>query len=83
MKTLNIKSLILGAIVATSIIILTGSKSDNPDNIKFVAMPAGFGIYNQETKTLHYYTFMLGTLRKTPTASFKVSDDGASLTEIK
>ena len=85
MKTIDIKSLLIGAIAASSIIVLTSSnyQTEDNNNIQFVASAAGTGIYNSQTKTLYMYKMWNANLNPKPHEVFKVAADGSYLTAIK
>jgi hypothetical protein len=84
MKTIDTRSLFLGAVATLLIMALSGSRpADDADPITFIASPAGAGIYNKQTKTLYMYSMMMGNLKTRPNAIYKVSEDGSGLTEIK
>lgn len=84
MKNLDIKSLLLGVLACIITIALTSNKAvENNDNIEFVSSPAGLAIYNKETRNLYMYKMWNGNLKSSPGEVFKVSEDGASLAEVK
>ena len=86
MKTINLKSLLLGVVAAFLIIIMLSARAPEPtSNFEFVATHSGVGIYNKDTKTLYMYVGvgMAGALSTKPPIMYKVADDGASITAIK
>jgi len=83
MKTLNLKSLLIGAATTLVVIALAGNKPDDADNLQFIASPAGCGIYNTQTKTLYLYKMWMNNMKGHPSQTFKVAADGSSLTEVK
>ena len=84
MKTIDIKSLLIGALTALLIITLTSGKPNDNNALKFVPSATGMGIYNEQTNILYLYrAWNRVKIDDTPIQVFKVAEDGASLTEIK
>ena len=83
MKIIDTKSLLLGILATSLVLILTSGKTiENDNNIDFVPCPTGTAIYNKTTKTLFLYgaTFGGGVQEK-PNRIYKVAEDGSSLTK--
>lgn len=84
MKTINYKSMLLGASGILLLLTLTSGKlQQSSDNITFLSTPTGVGIYNKSSKTIYLYkvTGMSVGIQETPTNVYKVADDGSSLTK--
>lgn len=84
MKTIDKKSILIGAFATILFLSLTSSKkSDTDTNFEFVTLSTGLGIYDKSANLLHMYKMPYLYLDKNPYASYIINDNGASLTEIK
>lgn len=84
MKTIDMKSVVIGGLIAIfGFALISSTPLDENDSIEFVPHPGGIGIYNQQSKTLYLYKMWNLKLAETPYQTFTVSDDGKTLEEIK
>ena len=84
MKTIDMKSLLLGVLATSLVLTLTSGKiSENEDNIDFVASPSGVGIFNKGTRTLYMYRIGYGaaSINQKPDHIYAVAEDGSGLTK--
>jgi len=86
MKTIDTKSLLLGACLTALTFILTSSKTSSEEsNIELYTRLSWTYVYNKQTKILYQYGCN-GTQRKIdekPECLYKVAADGSSLTMSK
>jgi hypothetical protein len=84
MKTIDTKSLLLGAIATCLVFLLSSGKMpEQNDNISFVSSPTGVGIYNKTTRTIYLYKLTFGGLGlvEKPSNIYEVMNEGSSLTK--
>ena len=82
MKTVDTKSLLLGVLGSLLFISLSSSKnSEHENDMDFIGSPNSVGIYNKTTKTIYLYkvnSVGIG-MQESPSAVYKVGDDGSRL----
>lgn len=84
MKTIDIKSLMIGALAAILIIALTSSAPNEESPIQFVGSSAGLGIWNKQTQILYLYKMLPGgNMKREPSEIFKIEEGGARLKDIE
>ena len=80
MKTLDTKSLILGACATLLIISLTSSKTtETSNNLETVGYPGGLGVFNKDTRMLYLYQYRISGLSNKPEHTYFVASDGSNL----
>jgi len=85
MKTIDTKSVLLGATLSLVLLTLTSGKtsSDNSD-LQIFTRGERTSFFNKQTKTIYEYnrTFK-GLITETPENTYKVAEDGSSIKVIK
>jgi hypothetical protein len=80
MKTIDIKSVFLGIIITTGIIVLISGKSQVvEDEFQIVPTSLGFNVYNKKTKLLYQYIHAGTKLRSKPENIYKIAPDGSEI----
>lgn len=85
MKTIDTKSLLLGAILSILVLTLTSGKTSSDNNeIQIFTKELYTYIFNKQTNTIYQYgkTFK-GLITETPEITYKVAADGSSVNIIK
>ena len=82
MKTIDTRSLLLGAALSVLFLTLTSSKtSSDIDDLEIFARGATVDVFNKKTNTIYEYDFnMKGKISNTPLRTYKISTDGSSIT---
>ncbi len=84
MKTIDTNSLLLGVFFSLSVLGLISWKSDHKnEDLEFVPVSVGTGIYNKQTHTLYVYNALNNKFSPTPTSTYKVASDGSNLAVVK
>lgn len=84
MKTIDIKSLLLGVLATALMFTLTSSKNAEDNTLSFAGYQYGFGLFNKTTNTFYIYKQSLpGSMPEKPSYVYKVSDNGSSLTKVE
>ena len=82
MKTIDTKSLFLGATLSVLVLILTSSKtaSDNNNDLEIFARNTATEVFNKKTNIIYeYYSNSKGKINDKPDNIYKIADDGSSI----
>jgi hypothetical protein len=84
MKTINTKTFLFAVFACLLLISLLSSRAPQTgSNLEFLDYPYGIGIYNKETKTIYIYKSTLSVGLNPKPFSYKVSEDGSTISETK
>jgi hypothetical protein len=84
MKTIDTKSLILGAALSVLFLALTSSKtsSDN-SNLEIFSRGGGLDVFNRQSNTIYEYYGTVKGVRDKPDNIYVIAADGSSITISK
>ncbi len=85
MKTIDNKSLLLGAALSILLLTLTSGKTSSDNNeLQIFTKGAYTYVFNKQTNTIYQYTETFkGNISETLAGTYKVAADGSSITVIK
>ena len=83
MIKLDIKSLILGAVVSLCAIALISSTPNTAHTLEYIEQKEGALIFNHETNIMYCYKIFDGKMMPKPYVQFEIAVDGASISRKK
>ncbi|MEX1192052.1 MAG: hypothetical protein WED10_08890 [Brumimicrobium sp.] len=82
MKTIDMKSLIIGMLITgMSIALMSNSPQEKTSTLTLSNSPNGIIIYNEDTRQLFKYDIHMGNISVSPGKTYVVSPDGSSLSK--